>query len=200
MERLKRALEIIPDMYDKGLLDASGGNLAIRASRGIYVTPSQAGEMLRWKIALEDFVHFPGEGDASIARAARRPSRESRLHRALLAARPDWNFVYHGHPWGLLAFAIAAKSMPVPAAFSNYLGHGKALEIPVVEALPSGSPQLAHTATELMVREFKGSTHGAALLAGHGVVVVGAEVESVHTVATGLENVARAQIWRLARA
>lgn len=200
MERLRKALEIIPDLYSRGLLDASGGNLAIRTSKGIFVTPSQAGEMLRWQITLEDFVLFPGEGDASIARGARRPSRESRLHRALLAARPDWNFVYHGHPWGLLAFAIAAKALPVPAAFSHYLAHGKALEVPVVEALPSGSPQLAQTATDLIVSEFKGSTHGAALLAGHGVVVAGAEVESVHTVATGLENVARAQMWRLIKA
>jgi L-fuculose-phosphate aldolase len=200
VDRLKRTLAVIPELYAQGLLDASGGNLAIRTSKGVFVTPSQAGEILRWKLGEEDFVLFPGEGDASMARAGRRPSRENRMHRQILAARPDWNFVYHGHPWGSLAFAIAGQPLPVPVAHSHLVQLNKICEIPLVDNLPSGSAQLAMAAVEAINAAFSDAAHAALLLAGHGIVVAGAEVESTLSLATGLENVARAQIWKLTTA
>jgi ribulose-5-phosphate 4-epimerase/fuculose-1-phosphate aldolase len=198
MERLDRLLALIPELYAQGLLDASGGNVAVRTSQGVHVSPAQAGELLRWKVRAEDFVLFPGDSDASMARAGRRPSRENRLHRAVLNLRRDWNFSYHGHSWGVLGFALPGRALPVSAHFAHLLRHGKALEIPVVPPIPSGLPQLAEAVVEAISSTFAGCTHGAVLLGGHGLLVAGAEVESTLALVTALEGVARAQLWQLA--
>jgi len=133
-----------------------------------------------------------------MARAGRRPSRENRLHRAVLNLRRDWNFSYHGHSWGVLGFALPGRALPVSAHFAHLLRHGKALEIPVVPPIPSGLPQLAEAVVEAISSTFAGCTHGAVLLGGHGLLVAGAEVESTLALVTALEGVARAQLWQLA--
>jgi len=191
MQRLHTLLALLPELLQSGLLDPSGGSLAVRTSKGIYVSPFQAGELLRWKLSLDDFVLFPGEGDASMGRAGRHPGREARLHRALLAARPDWNAVWHGHPWGLLSFSLAARRLPVPPAHSRLLKGGKPAEVPV--AGDGGAPLVPETVVEVLCSAFAGSENGAVLLAGHGPLVAGVNVESVFSLAQSLENLARAQ-------
>lgn len=192
MERLHQLLTIVPDLYRRGLLDASGGNLAVRSSRGVYVSPYQAGEQLRWQLDAEDFVLFPGGGEASMARAGRHPGRETRLHRAVLAARPDWNIVWHAHCWGLLSFAMAGVALPVPEHFAILLRPGKALSIPVA---PDGEPAsgLVERVVAELGQNFNGASHGAVLLAGHGPLVAGTEVDSTMCLVETLENLARAQ-------
>jgi len=184
-------------MVSAGLLDFSGGNLAVRGDDGVYITPTQAAEQLHWQLAPEDFILFPGEGDASMARAGRHPSRDNRLHRAVLNARPDWNFSYHGHCWGLLAFALACRPLPVPASHASLIKAGRATEIPVVPEMPPGAPELPQKASELVLEHFKGTAHGALLIGGHGVVVAGTGIESTLSLAQTLENLARGQQWRL---
>jgi len=200
MQQLQRLLESIPVLLASGLLDTSGGNLSVRTDRGVLVTPSQSGESLRWQLGIDDFVLFPGEGDASMARAGRRASRDNRVHRAILNARPDWHCVYHGHPWGLLAFCTAEQPLPVPLGFSEHFGRRGAREIPLVQAIAPGTAELADKAVAVIVEHFAGRTHGAVLLAGHGPVVAGSKVESTLSLAQALENLARAQQWRLAGA
>jgi L-fuculose-phosphate aldolase len=197
MERVKRALALVPELYAQGLLDASGGNFAVRGTRGIYVTPSLAGEQMRWRITLEDMVLFPGPSDASMARAGRRPSRENRLHRAILAARPDWNFSLHCHTWGLLAFALAEKPLTVSEHHAHLIRRSKETIIPALPTIPLGVAQLADAVVKLVAETYANCEHGAVLLDSHGVLVAGVEVETVLSLLTSLENVARAQQWRL---
>jgi len=187
----------IPELVQRGFLDESGGILAARTSRGIYVSPVQAGLNLRWRLTEDDFVLFPGEGDASMAKAGRRPSRENRVPRAVLNARPDWNFVYHGHPPGLLAFALAGHPLPVTEYHSGLIKSGKHVEIPVAPQIPPGLPELASQVTELIAEHFDGCRHGAVLLGGNGPLVAGIELESTFALLVTLESVARAQSWRL---
>lgn len=197
MELVQKLLDLIPEMVSLGQLDASGGNLAVRTSHGICVTPTQAAELLRWRLTAEDFILFPGEGDASMARAGRRPSRDSRIHRAVLAAFPSWDFCFHSHSWGLLGFAMAHRPLPVSINLAEFFQRHKVLEVPVVPSIPSASPELAEQAAALMVEHFRGGPHGAVLLANHGVVVAGQGIESTLSLACALENLARAQHWRL---
>jgi len=197
VDRAERLLELIPELTASGLLDISGGNLSVRTERGVLVTPSLAGEQLRWRLGMDDMVLFPGDGDASMARAGRRPSRDNRVHRAILAARPDWNCVYHAHPWGLLAFCTAGQPLPVPIGFSEHFGRRGGREIPVVPELVPGTAELADKSAHISSEHFAGCTHGAVLLAGHGPVVAGCEVDSTLSLVQALENLARAQQWRL---
>ena len=98
MSRLKSLIALLPELLASGLLDAGGGSMAVRDGAGIYVTPTQASRELRWRLSPDDFVLFPGGGDAAMSRGARQPSRENKLHRAVLTARPDWNCESCGGP------------------------------------------------------------------------------------------------------
>jgi ribulose-5-phosphate 4-epimerase/fuculose-1-phosphate aldolase len=197
VQRLNRLLELIPELLASGLVDMSGGNFAIRTGRGICVSPTQAGEKLRWQLSPDDFVLFPGEGDASMARGGRRPSRDNRVHRAVLAACPEWNFLYHGHPWGLLGFALAKQPLPVPAAHAGFFGGRGPRVVPLVPEIPPGTAELAEQAAKVIFEEFKDCQCGAVLLGGHGPLVAGVEVDSTLSLAQVLESLARAQHWRL---
>jgi ribulose-5-phosphate 4-epimerase/fuculose-1-phosphate aldolase len=198
MERVRRVLGLLPELLAQGLLDASGGNFAVRDTHGVYVTPADCGERLRWKIGADDLVLFPGESDASMSRGGRRPSPENRIHRAVLSQRPDWNFSLHFHGWGLLAYALANQALIVPEAHAALIRKGKEARIPLVHGTTAAMPHLVEAVSAAVSENFRDCDHGALLLAGHGPLVVGVEPESTLALCVALENVARALQWRLA--
>jgi ribulose-5-phosphate 4-epimerase/fuculose-1-phosphate aldolase len=192
MSRLKEVIALLPELLGSGLLDAGGGSLAVRDAAGIYVTPTQASRELRWKLGADDFVLFPGGGEASMSRGARQPSRENRLHRAVLGARPDWNCTYLGASWGLLAYALAEEPLQVPEAYAWPLGRGKSVEVPVQPAYFTG--ELSDKVTELLGRSFAKHDLGAVIIGGLGPLIAGTEVNVVFALAQTLENIARARL------
>lgn len=198
MREIYRLLELLPELTASGLLDASGGNIALRTDRGVYVTRSQAGEQLRWHLEPDDFILFPGGGEASMAKAGRRPSRDNRVHRELMQAMPEWKLTIHCHSWGLVGFALAAQSLPVPAGFAELIERGHPCKIPCASISPDAPPPaVASQLAGLMADNFSGKPHGAVLLAGHGPYIGGVGIESTLSFAQALENIARAQHWRL---
>jgi len=197
VESIERVLKLIPDLLAAGLLDVSGGNLALRVEEGVMITPTQAAEQLRWRLEPDDFILFPGGGEASMARAGRRPSRDNRVHRAVLAAQPDWDFSWHGHPWGLLSFCVAKQPLPVPHSHAELLRPARPHEIPLVPQIPVGTAELGEQVAEAMLATFKGCQRGAVLIGGHGPVVAGQGIEATLSLVQTLENLARAQTWRL---
>ncbi len=199
VEQVTRLLGLLPEIYGRGLLDASGGSFAVRGSKGVYVSPLQAGPALRWQLQIDDLVLFPGPGEASMARAGRQPCRDNRSHRALLAARPDWNLSIHGHSWGLLAFALAGVDLPVVAEHYAAFKAGRAAEIHCLPSVTGGLAQLPEVVVAAMGRQFSGQPHGALLLGGNGPLVCGSTVESTLSTLELLEQLARAQQWRLVK-
>lgn len=192
MSRLQELIALLPELLASGLLDAGGGSMAVRDGAGIYVTPTQASRELRWKLSPDDFVLFPGGGEASMSRGARQPSRENRLHRSVLAARPDWNCTYLGASWGMLAYALAEETLQVPEAHAWPLGRGKNLEIPAQPAYFTG--ELAEKISELLTRNFAKNNLGAVIIGGLGPLIAGTEVHGVFSLAQTLENIARARL------
>ena len=197
MNSLAHLLDLIPQLVAGGLLDVSGGNLALRVEEGILITPTQAAEQLRWQLEPEDFILFPGGGEASMGRAGRHPSRDNRVHRAVLTAQPDWDFCYHGHPWGLLSFCLAKQPLPVPRSHAELLRPARPHQIPLVPQIPTGTAELGVRVAEVIQATFKGCQRGAVLIAGHGPVVAGQGIEATLSLVQTLENLARAQTWRL---
>ncbi len=192
MERLDRLVALLPELLRSSLLDAGGGSMAVRDGNGVYVSPTQASRLLRWRLSADDFVLFPGGGEASMARAGRQPSRENRLHRAVLSGRPDWNCTFLGQSWGLLSFALAGRSLHVPAAHAWPILRNKSLDIPVVE-LDVDAPQPDAPVVNAVSGAFAKCELGAVLIRDYGPLIAGAEIETVFSLAQSLENLARAQ-------
>jgi ribulose-5-phosphate 4-epimerase/fuculose-1-phosphate aldolase len=194
MQRVKRLLALLPRAEQAGLIDMGGGAFAVRESNGYYVTPQRLGEQWTWQLGESDLVLFPGGGEASMARAGRRPCRESRLLRAVLGACPQWNVVYHGHPWGLLGFALAGQPLPVPPHHAYAaLGGERPVSVPCVAYARDEEAAVV----DALRRTFDKTALGAVLVTGVGPFVAGADLEPVLAFAESLEGLARAQHFRL---
>lgn len=193
MDRHERFVALLPELVAAGLLDAGGGSAALRTDSGVVLTPTQASRALRWKLSIDDLVLFPGSGEASMARAGRQPSLENRLHRSVLAARPDWNCTLLCQGWGLLGFALASRSLPVPRAYSWPISRGRGIEVPLVECDASNPDELSVAVNAALAEHFPKKELGAVLVRDFGPFLAGTELEAVLSFAQSLETLARAQ-------
>ncbi len=113
------------------------------------------------------------------------PPREAALHAAIMEARPDVNSVVHTHQ--LVATAIGAGNVPIKPLYNQAVPF--APETPIYP-----KPDLITTAEQgrEVARTLAG--RGAALLRGHGVVVVGASIDEAVSNAIYLERAAIIQV------
>lgn len=180
LERMARReiVETGRKLTEKRLVAGSWGNISCRTGGGlIAVTPSGLGYD---KTRDEDIVLLDMDGRTVSGR--RVPSSESRLHLAVYAACPQAGAVIHTH--SIYASALAAMRREVPAVIEDIVqiigGSVKCAEY----ALP-GTQQLADNAVKAL------GGRKAALLASHGAVCWGANLEDALIVAEVLEKAAQ---------
>ncbi len=112
----------------------------------------------------------------------RRPSSETRFHLAIYAARPDVGAIVHTHsPW---ATAVGCNGVDIPPFHYMMVGTGDGT-IRCAPYAPPGSDRLAAHVVEAL-----GSRH-ACLLANHGLVTVGADLESAMAMTREVEALAQ---------
>ncbi len=166
-------------LLDRGYLKATEGNVSVRVpGRELFaITPTSYdyAKMQTDDICVLDYgLHrITGTMKASI---------EAGMHAAVYQQRPDVNAILHTHqPY---ASALALMGKPIPALFDEqvrYLGRG----VPIVGYAPSGTSFL-----KSRVKARLKSGDNAYILANHGVLVLGGDVEgAIHNMAL-LEKVA----------
>ncbi len=161
-----------------GLTTGTGGNLsvALRPQNIIAVTPSgiDYDQLKTDNISLIDFDgrHLDGE----------KPSSEWHLHLALYQLRPEINAVVHTH--SRFATTLALLNRPLPAC--HYLiGVAGCKEIRVAPYATFGTPELAEkTVTAL------GNSDRCILMANHGLIAIGNELDQAYNTALYIEEVA----------
>lgn len=153
-------------LWERGLVTGSSGNVSARLDGGaILITPTRKALGL---LREEDLVQIDSTGKAS---GGGKPSSEWRLHVAAYAARPQIRFVVHTHPTFCVVWAgenqvfpretVASMESLAPIAFVAYHPTGtQALADATRDALESGSPL--------------------ALLARHGLVAVGEDIDEAY--------------------
>src|ERR1041385_7479592 len=95
-------------MSQLGLAPGTTGNVSVRTERGFLVTPSgMSYDQLRG----DDAVAI--DADGTLRPGQRTPSTEWRLHRDVLAARPDARAIVHTH--SLFCTTVACLRRPIPA-------------------------------------------------------------------------------------
>lgn len=155
------------------------GNLSVRDGEGLLITPSrvaydrlQPGQVVRLTLA--------GEGD---------PSRSSEwaVHCAVYRARPEVRAVIHAHPVFACVLAVRGEALE---ALLDEVGPVLGGPIAVAEYAPSGSAELAAAAVAGL-----GPRH-AVILANHGTVTVGADLEEAFYRLQVLERAAQVQVLR----
>ena len=173
------------EMLRRGLTVETFGNLSIRDTETglVYLTPSA---MPYHTITEDDVVVMDLKGN--VVEGYRRPTIEKDLHLGLYRAHPEINAVIHTHPIYSQAFAVLRKTIPpVMDEAAQVLGG----TVQVADYALPGTAELA----ENVCRAMEGRVR-ACLMANHGAVCVGVNMEQAFKVCTVLEMTA--EVYRLA--
>ncbi len=163
-------------LIDKRLTTGSGGNISVynREKNLIAISPSG---LDYYETTPEDIVIM--DIDANIVEGKHRPSSESGMHLEFYKARADVNAIVHTH--SKFATAIACMGWELPAV--HYLIGMAGHSVKCAGYATYGTEKLAKKALEAI------GDSNAVLLANHGLIALGEDVERAFSTAEHLEFV-----------
>ncbi|HEX9894099.1 MAG TPA: class II aldolase/adducin family protein [Gemmatimonadales bacterium] len=167
-----------------GLNHGATGNLSMRHDAGMLITPTAVPYE---RLAEDDLVLMALDG--AVASGARRPSSEWRLHAGVYQRRADVNAIVHAHPRFATTLACLREDLPAVHYMIALAGGDR---IRCSGYAPFGSAELSAAAVEAL------GDRQACLLANHGLVTVGGDLELALRIALEVETVA--EYWWRARA
>lgn len=171
-------------LLDKKLVAGTSGNLSLRGQADeIYITPSGMDYL---EITEDDIVkiNFMGE----ILEGDKKPSSEWMMHVEIYKNYPKYNAIVHTHSPIATAFAVSRKKIPlILIEMKPFLGG----EIEVAPFKPSGSLELAKSLIPYLKKS------NSCLLANHGVVSCGKDIESAFLSAEYVEDAAKIYYYSL---
>lgn len=165
-------------MIRSGLTTGSGGNLSILSAADNLIAISPSG-MDYSDVTVADVVIVDRAGQ--MVEGERKPSSELGFHLALYAARKDINAIVHTH--SVYATTLACLQWEIPAV--HYLVAFSGDKVPLAPYATFGSEELADNIIASI------GSYNAVLLANHGLVAVGQDMNSSFNVAEEIELVAR---------
>lgn len=167
----------------EGLNRGASGNVSVRRDDGLWITPSA---LPPEAMTHDDIVAMDMNGEWQ---GNRRPSSEWRVHRDILAARPDVGAVVHAHPVNATALAVHGRGIP-PFHYMVALAGGD--DIRCAPYATFGTQALSdHVLTALEGRR-------ACLMAHHGMVACGRDAAAALALAVEVETLAAQFIAALA--
>ena len=171
-------------MNGSGLNQGTSGNLSVRIQAGLLVTPSS---LPYEQMDAGDLVALDLSGQP-LAERQRRPSSEWRLHADVLSCRTEAMAVLHCHP--IHATALACHDRGIPA-FHYMVAVAGGDEIHCAPYATFGTTELS----ENVVKALEG--RNACLLARHGMVTLGKDLDAALRVAVEVETLARMYLQAL---
>ena len=166
-------------VYERGYVAASDGNISARLDDGnIITTPTMVckGQMTPDMLVLVDI-----NGD-KLRREERRPSSEFAMHRIIYQSRPDVHAVVHAHPPFGTGFAVANVALDKPLLSEVILTLGC---IPLTAYGTPSTSEITDSIAPFVPH------HDALLLANHGAVAYGHDLEMAYARMETLEHFAK---------
>lgn len=164
-------------MFQRGYVAANDGNISVRTGdRRMIITPTgvSKGYMVPAEMAILDF-------DGCLVDGPKRASSEWKMHATIFEGRPDVNAIVHAHPPYATGFSVAGIPLDKEVLAEVVISLGS---IPLAEFQLPSSEELAQVVGEAMLR------NDAALLANHGAVTVGPNLEKAYFRMETLEHYA----------
>ena len=166
-------------LYEQGTINLFEGNISARVGDVILMTPSrQNKETLRAEMISELDI------DGNVKESRFSPSSEYRMHLAVYRLRSDARAVVHTHSAFASAFALAGQSIRNALA-ETWMFYGG--EIPCCSYGAPGTDAVFADFERYLVREDR----DAVLLANHGLVTLGKDVEDAFSKAEAVEKLAK---------
>lgn len=178
-ELRKQVVDTGLKMYRKGLTHGKSGNISccVPGKEKMLITPSAIPyEEIQEKDIM--LVNFAGEAEET----GRNPSSETPFHLMIYKNRKDIGGIVHSHSTYALAVAASRKTVPVflDEMFSEIGG-----DLEVSEYALPGSDDLASNVNKKL------GDKNAVLLANHGAVCCGKDLEEAFWVAETVEQICR---------
>jgi L-fuculose-phosphate aldolase len=164
------------NLIDSGLGTGSSGNLSQRVAGGMLITPTG---ILAAELQAEQLVEVCLDG--SVAAGQLLPSSEWHMHAAVYRARPEICAVVHCH--SRHATILACAHRPIPA-IHYMIAVTESDQVPVADYATFGTQALA----ESVVEGLRGRL--ASLLANHGQIAIGRDLDQAMRVASEVEELA----------
>ncbi len=166
-------------MYHNGMVNMFEGNISLHFQDRFFITPSQQSKE---DMTTDMIVELDEEGNVLNPSDNYKPSSEYRMHLKCYKLRPDINAVVHNHSLYATAYAVAGKSIKSDALTEMNLMFG---EIPLAAY---GTP-----GTDAITKDFPKylSNGNALLLANHGLLTVGYNLQLAYSVAEAVEKIAQ---------
>ena len=178
----KRLVELCKKIYNEDLVIGTWGNFSIRVDKSLFIiTPSG---MNYETLKPEDIV--VSDLNNNIIEGSRKPSIEINLHSLIYENRKDINGIIHTHSNYTKVFSIARKPIPPVSEDLVQIVGGS---VDVAEYRLPGTKELGEQAILALKDKM------AVLLANHGLVSVGRDIDEALKVAIVAENNAKSILF-----
>ena len=164
------------------LTELASGNISCRFASGALISPNGA---TAETIGPDSFVEVDAK---AVASSPGRPSSETAMHLAIYRRVPQAQAIVHTHSDHCVALACCERGIP---GFHYLVGGFGGDDIPCVAYSTFGSDDLADGAAEALIQR------NACLLANHGAICHGADIEAATIRAHRLEITARQYLLAL---
>lgn len=187
-DKILLLLKFCRQVYDKSFVSGSGGNISVRDGDDILITPT--GRNLGM-LEERDIIRMRPDGAVT---GDGIPSQEWRMH-CLCYTRPDVMSVVHVH--SVYASAVSCMNLDPACAMPVYTpGYSVRVgTLPVVPYYRPGSEELAAAVAPIIVGTSSSPGRNSVLLANHGLLTVGPNLEKALNLAEEVEE--NAQIFLL---
>jgi L-fuculose-phosphate aldolase len=175
-KRRQSIIDACLSMSALGINQGTSGNISLREGDGMLITPTSLPYDL---MKPKDIVEMGLDGKVI---GEGRPSSEWRFHLAILRARPEVNAVVHAHPTYATTLAIMERSIP---AIHYMIAAAGGDTIRCAPYATFGTEELSKNAVEALQERM------ACLLAHHGMIALGPNLESAMWLAVEVETLAR---------
>lgn len=172
-------------LWERGWVANHDGNITVRLDDGrILATPTAVSKRL---ITADNVIVLGADGKLLDAqRVPGKPFSELHLHLRCYKERPDVRCVVHAHPPTATGFAVSGLALDTPIIAEAVVSLGPGA--PIVPYARPGSPASEDGLVSVLVDA------DAALLANHGVITVGTDVEQAYLRMELVEHLAKIQI------
>ncbi|MBV9182062.1 MAG: class II aldolase/adducin family protein [Acidobacteria bacterium] len=165
-------------LHERGFIAACDGNLSVRLDANrVLVTPTA---MSKGAMRSSDLVVVNSAGEK--LKGSRAVTSEIGMHLLIYSMRPDVRAIVHAHPTTATGFAAAGIALNQPLVCEVIIGLG---QIPLAPYGTPGTPELAGTLEGLI------PDYDAILMANHGVVTYGVDLQSAYMKMETVEHFAR---------
>lgn len=164
----------------QGLNKGSSGNVSVRYRDGFFITPSG---LPNDALAPEQMVFVGMDGQAS---GSLKPSSEWRIHRDIYGARPEVQAIVHAHSPHAVSLSCLRRGIP---AFHYMVAAAGGRDIRCASYATFGTQALSDSVLAAL------QDRSACLMSNHGLVAVGASLDSALSLAVEVEELC-AQYWR----